>query len=178
MNEIGVDPGIDHLYALKIIDEVHRDGGKIVHFTSYCGGLPAPEDSQNPLGYKFSWSSRGVLLALRNPAKFKKDGKIVEIPSTDLMDSAKPIFTGFPGFAFEGYANRDSTGYGERYNIQEAQTIIRGTLRYAGFPKFVKALVLVGLLSDDKEEYLKEGSAIAWVGIFYSRSAAMKISAD
>ncbi len=163
MNEIGVDPGIDHLYALKTIEEVHEDGGKIVHFTSYCGGLPAPEDSANPLGYKFSWSSRGVLLALRNPAKYIGNGKVVDIKSTDLMDEAKPIFTGFPGFAFEGYPNRDSTPYDMRYNIPEAQTIIRGTLRYAGFPKFVKALVLMGMLDDDAKDYLKPGSKIAWV---------------
>ena len=75
MNEIGLDPGIDHLYAVKTIDEVHRAGGKLKSFLSYCGGLPAPEDSDNPLGYKFSWSSRGVLLALRNSAKYWKDGK-------------------------------------------------------------------------------------------------------
>jgi saccharopine dehydrogenase (NADP+, L-glutamate forming) len=76
MNEIGVDPGIDHLYAVKTIDEVHAEGGKIVSFTSYCGGLPAPECSNNPLGYKFSWSSRGVLLALRNNAKYIDGGKV------------------------------------------------------------------------------------------------------
>ncbi|GMF02656.1 unnamed protein product [Ambrosiozyma monospora] len=71
MNEIGLDPGLDHLYAVKTIDEVHKAGGKIKSFLSYCGGLPAPEDSDNPLGYKFSWSSRGVLLALRNSAKLR-----------------------------------------------------------------------------------------------------------
>lgn len=76
MNEIGLDPGIDHLYAVKMIDEVHAAGGKVLSFLSYCGGLPAPEDSDNPLGYKFSWSSRGVLLALRNSAKYWKDGKV------------------------------------------------------------------------------------------------------
>lgn len=76
MNEIGLDPGIDHLYAVKMIDEVHAAGGKVLSFLSYCGGLPAPEDSDNPLGYKFSWSSRGVLLALRNSARYWKDGKV------------------------------------------------------------------------------------------------------
>ena len=79
MNEIGLDPGIDHLYAIKTIEEVHKAGGKVTSFLSYCGGLPAPEASDNPLGYKFSWSSRGVLLALGNAAKFYKDGKIEEI---------------------------------------------------------------------------------------------------
>ena len=76
MNEIGLDPGIDHLYAIKTIDEVHAKGGKILSFVSFCGGLPAPEASNNPLGYKFSWSSRGVLLALRNNARYYKDGKV------------------------------------------------------------------------------------------------------
>lgn len=75
----GLDPGIDHLYAVKTIDEVHKEGGKITSFLSYCGGLPAPEDSGNPLGYKFSWSPRGVLLALRNAASFYKDGKVVNV---------------------------------------------------------------------------------------------------
>jgi len=76
MNEIGLDPGIDHLYAVKTIEQVHAKGGKILSFISFCGGLPAPEASNNPLGYKFSWSSRGVLLALRNNAKYYKDGKV------------------------------------------------------------------------------------------------------
>jgi saccharopine dehydrogenase (NADP+, L-glutamate forming) len=100
-NEVGVDPGIDHLYAVKTIEEVHAKGGKVVSFLSYCGGLPAPEASNNPLGYKFSWSSRGVLLALRNDAKFWKDGKIVQVSGKDLMDTAKPIYI-YPAFAFEG----------------------------------------------------------------------------
>jgi len=80
MNEIGLDPGIDHLYAIKTIDEVHAKGGKILSFVSFCGGLPAPEASNNPLGYKFSWSSRGVLLALRNNACYYKDGKVRTAP--------------------------------------------------------------------------------------------------
>lgn len=100
-NEVGVDPGIDHLYAVKTIEEVHAKGGKVVSFLSYCGGLPAPEASNNPLGYKFSWSSRGVLLALRNDAKFWKDGNIVQVAGKDLMDTAKPIYI-YPAFAFEG----------------------------------------------------------------------------
>jgi saccharopine dehydrogenase (NADP+, L-glutamate forming) len=74
-----LDPGLDHLYAIKVIQEVHSKGGQIASFLSYCGGLPAPEDSGNPLGYKFSWSSRGVLLALRNAASFYQGGKIVNV---------------------------------------------------------------------------------------------------
>ncbi|KAI0013799.1 Apo Saccharopine reductase [Xylariaceae sp. FL0662B] len=155
MNEIGLDPGIDHLYAIKTISEVHEAGGKILSFLSYCGGLPAPEDSGNPLGYKFSWSSRGVLLALRNAAKFYKGGKIVNVAGPELMAEAKP-YPIYPGFAFVAYPNRDSTPYKERYNIPEAQTIIRGTLRYAGFPEFIKVLVDIGFLDDNENSALKE----------------------
>jgi len=155
MNEIGLDPGIDHLYAVKTIEEVHAAGGKILSFLSYCGGLPAPEDSDNPLGYKFSWSSRGVLLALLNAAKYYQDGKVVEIASKDLMATAKPYFI-YPGYAFVAYPNRDSTPYKSRYSIPEAQTIIRGTLRYQGFPEFIKVLVDMGFLSDEEKSFLKE----------------------
>ncbi|KAF8253974.1 Apo Saccharopine reductase [Wilcoxina mikolae CBS 423.85] len=155
MNEIGLDPGIDHLYAVKMFDEVHAKGGKVLSFLSYCGGLPAPENSGNPLGYKFSWSSRGVLLALRNSAKYWKDGKIEEISGPELMAAAKPYHI-YPGFAFVAYPNRDSTVYKERYNIPEAETIIRGTLRYQGFPEFVHALVDIGFLSDEPSETFKE----------------------
>ena len=154
MNEIGLDPGIDHLYAVKTIEEVHRAGGKIDSFLSYCGGLPAPEASDNPLGYKFSWSSRGVLLALRNNAKYYKDGNVEEIPGTELMGTARPYFI-YPGFAFVAYPNRDSTSFKERYDIPEAQTIIRGTLRYQGFPEFVRVLVDVGFLSEEKHDFLQ-----------------------
>ena len=159
MNEIGLDPGIDHLYAVKTIEEVHAAGGKITSFLSYCGGLPAPEASDNPLGYKFSWSSRGVLLALRNAAKYYKDGKIVEIEGKDLMNAAKPYFI-YPGYAFVAYPNRDSSPYKERYNIPEAQTIIRGTLRYQGFPQYIRVLVDMGFLSDEPIDALKE--SITW----------------
>ncbi|KAI9598555.1 Saccharopine dehydrogenase [Syncephalis fuscata] len=162
MNEIGLDPGIDHLYAVKTIEEVHAQGGKILSFLSYCGGLPAPEASNNPLGYKFSWSSRGVLLALRNTARYYEDGKIVEYSGTDLMNSAKPIYI-YPAFAFVGYPNRDSTPYKERYHIPEARTILRGTLRYQGFPKFVKALVDIGFLDDTPQAHLAQDAAdVAW----------------
>lgn len=159
MNEIGLDPGIDHLYAVKTIDEVHQAGGKILSFLSYCGGLPAPEASDNPLGYKFSWSSRGVLLALRNAAKVYQGGKIVEIASKDLMGTAKPYFI-MPGYAFVAYPNRDSTPYKERYNIPEAETIIRGTLRYQGFPQFIKVLVQTGFLEETPIDALK--TSITW----------------
>ena len=125
-----------------MIDEVHRHGGKIKSFYSYCGGLPAPESSDNPLGYKFSWSSRGVLLALKNAAKFWKDGKVVDVPGEQLMASARPYHI-YPAFNFVAYANRDSTPYRERYHIPEAENIIRGSLRYAVFPEVSKCARLL-----------------------------------
>ncbi|KAF9580845.1 Saccharopine dehydrogenase [NADP(+), L-glutamate-forming] [Lunasporangiospora selenospora] len=162
MNEIGVDPGVDHLYALKTIHE-------ILSFLSYCGGLPAPEASNNPLGYKFSWSSRGVLLALKNSAKFYENGKVVEYTGDELMTSAKPIPI-YPAFAFVGYPNRDSTPYKERYDIPEAHTILRGTLRYDGFPQFVKTLVDIGFLEDAPQDFLAPESAeITWRDVLAKR---------
>ncbi|KAG0253035.1 saccharopine dehydrogenase (NADP+, L-glutamate-forming) [Mortierella polycephala] len=176
MNEIGVDPGVDHLYAIKTISEVHAEGGKILSFLSYCGGLPAPESSNNPLGYKFSWSSRGVLLALKNNAKFYENGEIVEYSGNDLMNSAKPIPI-YPAFAFVGYPNRDSSPYKERYNIPEAHTILRGTLRYAGFPEFVKTLVDIGFLDDTPQDFLATGAPeIAWNEVLAKRLGAANSS--
>lgn len=107
----------------------------------------------SPLGYKFSWSSRGVLLALRNSAKYWKDGKVVDVDGPQLMSVALPYHI-YPGYNFVAYPNRDSTPYKERYSIPEAQTIIRGTLRYGGFPEFVRVLVNLGFLSDSPLDFL------------------------
>ncbi|KAI0225199.1 saccharopine dehydrogenase (NADP+, L-glutamate-forming), partial [Massospora cicadina] len=162
MNEIGLDPGVDHVYALKTIDEVKENGGKVLSFVSYCGGLPAPEASGNPLGYKFSWSSRGVLLALRNDAKYLRDGKVIKVEGSELMRSATRINT-LPALAIVGYPNRDSSGYGRRYNMPHAHTVLRGSLRYACFPEFFQALVDIGFLSEEPQPYLAaDAEAIRW----------------
>ncbi|WZH40151.1 Saccharopine dehydrogenase [Fusarium acuminatum] len=154
LNEIGVDPGVDHLYAVDFIDRIQQEGGKIKSFRSFCGGLPAPES------YKFSWSSRGVLLALKNNAKYYEDNKEIDITGVDLMGTAKPYHTGYLGFNFVAYGNRDSTGYRQRYRIPDAETVVRGTIRYNGFPQFVKALVDIGFLRDDEQDFFKQ--AIPW----------------
>lgn len=150
--------GLDYSWILTE-QKVHAEGGKINSFLSYCGGLPAPENSDNPLGYKFSWSSRGVLLALRNAAKFYKDGQVHSVAGPDLMATAKPYYI-YPGFAFVCYPNRDSTPFRERYEIPEAQTVVRGTLRYQGFPEMIKTLVDIGFLSDEPRDFLS--SPIPW----------------
>ncbi|KAF8629313.1 hypothetical protein AX15_003516 [Amanita polypyramis BW_CC] len=162
MNEIGLDPGIDHLYAIKTIDEVHEKGGKIKTFLSYCGGLPAPECSDNPLGYKFSWSSRGVLLALLNSAKYYANGQEVHVEGKELMAHAKPYFI-TPAFGFVAYPNRDSTPFKQFYNIHEAETVIRGTLRYQGTPQFIKALVDLGWLNAEVQPWLND--SLTWAEV-------------
>ncbi|CAO1636066.1 unnamed protein product [Sympodiomycopsis kandeliae] len=166
MNEIGLDPGLDHLYAVKAIDEIHKKGGQIKSFLSYCGGLPAPEAADNPLGYKFSWSSRGVLLALRNNASFWQapHKEPQSVSGLDLMAVAGPFNTGNPAFNFVAYPNRDSTPFREWYGIPEAETCIRGTLRYGGFPTFVLALVRLGFLddSDSAKDWLKSDANLTW----------------
>ncbi|KAF4622445.1 hypothetical protein D9613_009595 [Agrocybe pediades] len=162
MNEIGVDPGVDHLYAIKTIDEVHEKGGKIKEFHSSCGGLPAPECADNPLGYKFSWSARGVLLALFNNASYYAANRIVDVPGSQLMAHAKPYFI-TPAFAFVAYPNRDSTPFRTFYNIPEAETVIRCNLRYQGFPEFIQALVALNWLDASQKDWLVEG--LTWAEV-------------
>ncbi|KAF4341307.1 saccharopine dehydrogenase [Fusarium beomiforme] len=155
LNEVGVDPGIDHLYAIKTIGEVHDKGGKILEFHSYCGGLPAPEASDNPLRFKFSWSPRGALLSQQNSATFLKDGKVVEISSKDLMIKAVPYHV-LDGYSFLAYPNRASVPFRQAYGIPEAHTVIRGSLRYEGNPALVKTLIDLGWLDTSSKAWLKE----------------------
>ncbi|KAK1848299.1 saccharopine dehydrogenase [Colletotrichum chrysophilum] len=160
LNEVGVDPGVDHLYAIKTIDEVHAKGGKVgsvlrqvKEFYSYCGGLPSPECADNPLKFKFSWSPRGALLSQFNSACFLKDGKVVEISNQHLMAHAEPYHV-MDGYSFVAYPNRNSVPFREFYNIPEAETVIRGSLRYAGNPAFVRALIRMGWLDTQPKEWL------------------------
>jgi saccharopine dehydrogenase (NADP+, L-glutamate forming) len=147
LNELGLDPGIDHMEAMRVIHKVHGEGGRVLGFMSYCGGLPAPEANTNPFGYKFSWSPRGVLLASKNSAKYLKDGKVVLIPAEQLFDS--PEMISFPGLGeFEAYPNRDSVSYREIYGIPEARNVLRGTLRYPGWCRTLKKIGDLGLLDD------------------------------
>ncbi|NWF90000.1 MAG: saccharopine dehydrogenase NADP-binding domain-containing protein [Ignavibacteriaceae bacterium] len=147
LNEIGVDPGIDHMSAMKIIHEVEAEGGKVLHFYSYCGGLPAPKDNDNPFGYKFSWSPRGVVLASRNSAKYYENGKTVEIESKNLF--ANPEVEEIEGLGkFEVYPNRDSTPYKELYGLKDALTVKRGTYRNIGWCETLRAIVNLGLVDE------------------------------
>jgi saccharopine dehydrogenase (NADP+, L-glutamate forming) len=147
LNEVGLDPGIDHMEAMSVIDSVREGGGRIVEFESYCGGLPAPDANDNPFGYKFSWSPRGVVMAGRNSAQFLKDGRIVAIPGEELFANYEMV--PIPGLgSFEGYPNRDSVPYAAVYGIQTARTVFRGTLRYPGWCDTWKGMRDLGLLDD------------------------------
>ncbi|TPX35462.1 hypothetical protein SmJEL517_g02078 [Synchytrium microbalum] len=150
LNEMGLDPGIDHMTAVRIFDDVRSKGGRITSFVSWCGGLPAPEASDNPLGYKFSWSPRGVLTAGMNEAKFKRNGQILHVPGMELLKTAIPVSI-FPGFAMEGFPNRDSLKYLDLYGLgplENLDNLFRGTLRYQGYSELMSAFIGLGLLDD------------------------------
>uniref|UniRef100_A0A3P8TFR4 Alpha-aminoadipic semialdehyde synthase, mitochondrial n=1 Tax=Amphiprion percula TaxID=161767 RepID=A0A3P8TFR4_AMPPE len=163
VNEMGLDPGIDHMLAMECIDHAKADGCIVESYTSFCGGLPAPECSDNPLRYKFSWSPYGVLLNTISPAIFLKDNQVVSVPpGGSLMDSTTPMDF-FPGFNLEGFPNRDSTKYSEPYGIETAHTLIRGTLRFKGFSKAMSGFVKLGLINSEPSPILQSTSApISW----------------
>ncbi|XP_010579608.1 PREDICTED: alpha-aminoadipic semialdehyde synthase, mitochondrial isoform X3 [Haliaeetus leucocephalus] len=149
ISEMGLDPGLDHMLAMECIDKAKEVGATVVSYTSFCGGLPAPEHSDNPLRYKFSWSPQGVLLNTVQSATYLKNGEIINIPAGGaLLDSVTPMDF-FPGLNLEGFPNRDSTKYAEPYGIQTAHTLLRGTLRYKGYSKTMGGFVKLGLINPD-----------------------------
>ena len=154
LNEVGVDPGIDHMSAMKVIHSIQERGGRIVSFTSNTGGLPAPDANDNPMGYKFSWAPRGVVLAGKNPARFLKDGVSIDVPGPELFAHHWPC--AIKGFGtLEVYPNRDSLPYIESYGIPHVQDMFRGTLRYPGWCDTLKAIVDLGWLDETERTDLK-----------------------
>lgn len=152
LNELGLDPGIDHMSAMRVIDRAHGAGGQVKAFRSLCGGLPAPEANDNPFGYKFSWSPRGVVLAGRNDARYLENGRVVEVPNERLF--ATHYVTWVNGLGdYEAYPNRDSLPYVERYSIPETDTMYRGTLRNLGWCDVMLKLNQLGYFSlEDRPE--------------------------
>ena len=175
LNEVGLDPGIDHMEAMRIIHSVKDRGGTILGFTSYCGGLPAPEAKANPFGYKFSWSPRGVLLAGKNAARYLKDGREISVPAEDLFDHyTMRTIRGLGDF--EGYPNRDSLPYVELYGIPETRTMFRGTLRYPGWCETLKKIADLGLL-DQTETDLRGMSHGEFIARLIGRSGTSDLKA-
>ncbi len=157
MNEIGVDPGIDHLSAIKVIDEIRDTGGKMLLFESFTGGLIAPEsEGENPWKYKFTWNPRNVVLAGSGGAvKFIQEGLYKYIPYHQLFRRTEIIEIDNYG-RFEGYANRDSLKYRKDYGLENIPTIYRGTLRKPGFCRAWDVFVKLGMTDDS---YVLENSA-------------------
>jgi len=152
LNELGLDPGIDHMEAMRVIHEIHAKGGKLLGFISFCGGLPAPEANTNPFGYKFSWSPTGVLLAGKNSAKYLQDGKEVFIPSEKLFESYSLRTIEGLG-VFEGYPNRNSLPYLSLYGVPETKTMLRGTLRNLGWCETIRTLVRLNVLDQEEKDW-------------------------
>ena len=155
LNEMGLDPGTDHMSAKKIIDEIEDNGGKLTGFESFTGGLVAPESDDNPWNYKFTWNPRNVVLAGQGgAAKFIQEGKYKYIPYNKLFRRTEIIE--IEGYGkFEGYANRDSLRYRSVYGLNEIPTMYRGTLRKIGFCRAWNVFVQLGLTDDS---YVIEGS--------------------
>lgn len=154
LNELGADPGIDHMNGMRSIDKIRSKGGELSAFTSYCGSLVAPESNDNPWGYKFTWSPMNVILAGSAGACCYVDGDIRCIPYQRLFTN--PEIISIPGFRdFEAYENRDSISYRKKYGLGDIPTMVRATLRYPGFCEAWNLLIQLGLTANN---YHIEGS--------------------
>ncbi|MES1225852.1 MAG: saccharopine dehydrogenase C-terminal domain-containing protein, partial [Bacteroidota bacterium] len=147
LNEIGLDPGIDHMSAMQIIDRLKAKGEVITLFKSYCGGLVAPESNDNPWGYKFSWNPRNVVLAGQSTAQYIENDAYKYIPYNRLFTQINTISVENLG-NFDGYANRDSLSYRKPYGLENIPTLLRGTLRMTGYCKAWNVFVKLGLTDD------------------------------
>jgi saccharopine dehydrogenase-like NADP-dependent oxidoreductase len=159
LNEMGVDPGIDHMSAMEKLDELRGAGARITRFETFTGGLVAPHNDDNPWRYKFTWNPRNVVLAGQGVVKFKHNGRYKYIPYHRLFQRYEPL--SIPGYGdFEGYPNRDSLKYRRHYGLYDVDTIYRGTLRRPGFCKAWDCLVQLGLTDDSYE--LEDLSELSW----------------
>jgi saccharopine dehydrogenase-like NADP-dependent oxidoreductase len=151
LNECGLDPGIDHMSAMQVIDRIHHSGGKVTSFESFTGGLIAPDtDPQNPWRYKFTWNPKNVVMAGQSTARYLQHGKFKYIPYQQLFKRTTPVHVSGYG-DYEGYANRDSLKYIETYNLRDVKTMLRGTLRNRGFCKAWDIFVQLGCCDDSVE---------------------------
>ncbi|MEM6721637.1 MAG: saccharopine dehydrogenase C-terminal domain-containing protein [Bacteroidota bacterium] len=155
MNEIGVDPGIDHMSAMEVIDRIRDYGGKMILFESFTGGLVAPESDTNLWNYKFTWNPRNVVLAGQGgTAKFVQEGTYKYIPYNRLFRRTE--FLSVEGYGrFEAYANRDSLKYRSVYGLDDILTLYRGTIRRVGFSRAWQMFVMLGMTDDS---YIMENS--------------------
>jgi saccharopine dehydrogenase-like NADP-dependent oxidoreductase len=158
--ECGLDPGLDHMSAMRVLHDIRARGGVVTSFKSYCGGLLAPEaEGDNPWKYKFTWNPRNVVLAGQSTAKFLENGRPRFIPYQHLFARTEKLAV--PGFGeFEGYANRDSLSYRAPYGLENVPTMLRGTLRRPGYCAAWHALVRLGLTDD--AVHLDNPATLTW----------------
>ena len=155
LNEIGLDPGIDHMSAMQVIDEIKENGGELTSFKSFCGGLVHPDYDNNPWNYKFTWNPRNVVLAGQGTAQYIENGDYKYIPYTSLFERTEYMEVLDAG-EFEGYANRDSLSYRKSYGLDDIPTLFRGTLRRKGYSEAWNIFVQLGMTDDT---YKLENSA-------------------
>jgi saccharopine dehydrogenase-like NADP-dependent oxidoreductase len=168
MNEIGEDPGLDHMGAQETIDEIKAEGGRAASLYSYGSGLPAFEFNRNPWGYKFSWSPRGLMMSAKKPAAYLLEGKRVDVP---LIFNHHRIIDVEGIGTFECYPNRDCTGYVKYFGLDDKASLFRGLLRFVGYSNTMRALVKLNILKDEKEER-------SFKGVTYAQMMANLIGAD
>lgn len=156
IGEMGLDPGIDHMSAMKLIDEIKDKGGKITSFTSHCGGLVSPESDDNPWHYKITWNPANVVSAGSSGAIFRKNNKMVEVPYKNIFKDEDNIVD-IPDLGpLAWYANRDSLSYINIYQLDDIHTFLRTTLRYPSFNKGWNVLVNGGFTSKEDAELIRE----------------------
>ncbi|WP_341836041.1 saccharopine dehydrogenase C-terminal domain-containing protein [Chitinophaga pollutisoli] len=161
MYEMGLDPGIDHMSAMKLIQSIEKKGGQISCFRSYCGGLISPESNDNPWQYKISWNARNIVLAGSSGAIYREKGKVKEVPYEHLFDQSKTIQV--PGLGkLAWYPNRDSLNYTDIYNLSNIPTFMRATLRYPDFCEGWNAIVKLGLTNDKEKQQTDKLTYAGW----------------
>ena len=153
INEVGLDPGLDHMSAMRMIDNIHARGGTVRSFRSFCGGLPSPCAADNPLRYKFSWNPRGALGACVNDAKYKANGVVVHVPGENLLSTASHFQGTWSKLDLEYLPNRDSLAYLEKYGIHSASTCFRGTLRYSGYSSLMNVYRELGFFRNTPVQF-------------------------
>mgnify|MGYP000386146068 FL=1 len=169
LNEIGEDPGIDHMGAIKMINQVKKEGGKIKSFKSYGSGIPSFEHNNNPYGYKFSWSPRGLLTAAQTPATYIQNGQKIEVSGENLFESSWLVDVEGLG-TFETYPNRDSTNYIKDYGLEDVSDFYRGLLRHPGYCNSMQSMKDLNLLSNEESHDLQ--------GVTYKQFTALLIGAS
>eukprot|EP01123_Difflugia_compressa_P014058 TRINITY_DN6965_c0_g1_i1.p1 TRINITY_DN6965_c0_g1~~TRINITY_DN6965_c0_g1_i1.p1 ORF type:complete len:404 (+),score=77.82 TRINITY_DN6965_c0_g1_i1:62-1213(+) len=147
LNEMGLDPGIDHMSCMSLVNEIQEQGGDLRALETFCGGLVAPESDDNPWHYKFTWAPKNVVLAGTGGVKFIQNGEYKYIPYHKVFSRIETVYVHGVGY-LEGYANRDSLKYRSKYNLDHIPTFFRGTFRHPGFCKAWDIFVQLGMTDD------------------------------